>query len=382
MTKLRAILEFPLDGNPSRPLHFGDGGEILCATNLHEVCGVLARAQQRAEAGAWVVGFVSYEAAPAFDGALRARPPGNLPLAWFTVHDAPMPAPSLRRGTGAGDPGGREGRWTPALSREEYRQDFRRIHEAIGNGVAYQVNLTFPLSGVVEGEPVDLFRRLRAAQPGGYRAFLDLGSHQVLSLSPELFFSRSGSSITTRPMKGTAPRGADALQDEAIARGLRESEKDRAENLMIVDLLRNDLSRIAVTGSVRVPELFAVERHPTLHQMTSTVTASLHPGTTLVDIFRATFPCGSVTGAPKAKAMQIIAEIEAWPRGAYCGAVGVVRPGGDAMFNVGIRTLTVDARTRAATYPVGGGIVWDSRDDAEYAEALLKARVLGRENET
>jgi aminodeoxychorismate synthase component I len=371
-----SLLEFPLEGLPAC-LRFCGPRKVLQARSQDEVTGVLGEAEALSRQGAWVLGFVSYEAAPAFDRALRVRPAGPLPLAWFAVYGPPSPDPPFR-----GDPASAGMRpttdaWAPGIDRARYESDFARIHRALEDGVAYQVNYTFPLLGRVDGDPRALFDALRPAQPGGYRAFLDLGGHQVLSLSPELFFACEGRNITARPMKGTAPRGRDAREDEEIARWLSGSPKNQAENRMIVDLLRNDLSRVAVTGSVRVPKLFEVLRLPTLHQMTSTVTARLRDDATLVDIFRAMFPCGSVTGAPKPKAMELIATLEGEPRGVYCGAVGVLRPGGDATFNVAIRTMTIDAGTRAARFPVGGGIVWDSRAGEEYDEALLKARVLG-----
>ncbi|HET9004491.1 MAG TPA: bifunctional anthranilate synthase component I family protein/class IV aminotransferase, partial [Gemmatimonadaceae bacterium] len=225
-------------------------------------------------------------------------------------------------------------------------------------------------------DPLALYQRMRDAQPSGYCAYLDLGRHCILSASPELFFHRSGDRITTRPMKGTAGRGRWLEEDDAAALALASSEKERAENVMIVDLLRNDIGRIARPGSVRVSSLFAVERHPTVLQMTSTIEAELAPRTTLRDIIAALFPCGSITGAPKVAAMQKIAALERSPRGVYCGAIGHISPDGDAIFNVAIRTAWVDRDTSTIEYGVGGGITWDSAASAEYDEIRAKSAIV------
>ncbi|HKP13360.1 MAG TPA: aminodeoxychorismate synthase component I, partial [Blastocatellia bacterium] len=250
--------------------------------------------------------------------------------------------------------------------------------ERIADGDTYQVNYTFPLKSRFGGDARSWYADLKAAQQADYCAYLDTGRHLILSLSPELFFERRGARLTTRPMKGTAARGRFLEEDDERAAGLRASAKDAAENLMIVDLLRNDLGKIAVTGSVRVPRLFAVERYPTLLQMTSTVEAECRPDTGLLDIFKALFPCGSITGAPKLRTMEIIRELEPRPRGVYTGAIGLVRPGGDAVFNVAIRTLVLDKQTGEVTFGVGGGITADSTAAAEYDECALKAGFLSR----
>ena len=205
---------------------------------------------------------------------------------------------------------------------------------------------------------------------------LDLGRHRIVSLSPELFFRRDGDRLVSKPMKGTLARGSNATEDRLNAAALRESAKNRAENLMIVDLIRNDMSRVACAHSVKVPELFSVETYPTVHQMTSTVSAQLRPEADLADIFAALFPCGSITGAPKIKAMEIIAGLETEARGIYCGAIGLLKPGGDAIFNVAIRTLALDGLTGRAEYGVGGGITADSVAHDEYEEMRAKARIL------
>ena len=366
------VLDFPRGNAARKPLSFAAPREILCATTIAEVRGVLRAAEARARAGAWVAGVVSYEAAPAFDAALRVRGGSALPLAWFGVFDAPIAGTAEETTSPPPD----FGPWQPGIGRAHFDVDIAAIRKAIFDGEVYQVNHTLRLHGRYAGSELALFRRLRDAQPDSYAAYLNLGRWRILSVSPELFFRRDGRKLTTMPMKGTARRGRWAEEDRQCAAALRASDKNRAENLMIVDLLRNDLSRVAVPHSVRVPELFAIERHPTVLQMTSTVTAEARPEIGLDDIFGALFPCGSVTGAPKVKAMELIARLEAEPRGAYCGAIGLLRPGGDAMFNVAIRSVTLDTLDGTAACGIGSGIVWDSRAADEYAETLLKSNFL------
>ncbi|MFA7269740.1 MAG: aminodeoxychorismate synthase component I [Sterolibacterium sp.] len=366
------VFDFPLAGGVRRPLAFGTPREILCATAPAEVRGVLRAVESRARSGAWVAGCVSYEAAPAFDAALRVRPGGDFPLAWFGVFDAPLPA-------GAEDPfylAPGTGQWQPSVSRAGFDADIAAIRKAIFAGEVYQVNYTLRLHSRHAGSELAWFRQLREAQPNAYAAYLNLGRWRILSVSPELFFRRDGHRLTAMPMKGTAQRGRWPAEDRQIAESLGASDKNRAENLMIVDLLRNDLSRLAMPHSVRVPALFSIERYPTVMQMTSTITAEARPDVALDDIFGALFPCGSVTGAPKVKAMEIIARLETEPRGIYCGAIGLLRPGGDAMFNVAIRSVTLDGTDATATCGIGSGIVWDSCAADEYAETLLKSQFL------
>jgi para-aminobenzoate synthetase/4-amino-4-deoxychorismate lyase len=256
----------------------------------------------------------------------------------------------------------------------------RRVRELIAAGETYQINLTDRLRAAEPGDPEQLYASLAGAQQGAYNAYLDLGRFVIASASPELFLDWTGDTLRTRPMKGTAARDPDPAADAANARRLRASPKERAENVMIVDLLRNDLSRVAALGSVAVTELFALERYPTVWQLTSEITARVRPGAGLVDVFRALFPCGSITGAPKPRSMEIIRDLEAGPRGVYCGAVGMVAPPGApfrARFSVAIRTAVVDRRHNTAVYGAGGGITWDSDPAAEHAELLAKAAVLG-----
>jgi para-aminobenzoate synthetase/4-amino-4-deoxychorismate lyase len=246
----------------------------------------------------------------------------------------------------------------------------------IADGECYQLNYTFPCGAPACDEALTLYRRLLAAQRPPFGALMDTGRFAVLSASPELFFAQRGQEIVTRPMKGTAPRGRFPTEDRERIAQLRQSAKEQAENLMIVDLLRNDLGQVATTGSVRVEELFRVETYPTLHQMTSTVRATLREGIGLTALLAALFPCGSVTGAPKRRAMELIARLEEAPRGVYCGAIGHVGPG-EATFAVAIRTLLLDREAKTATLGVGSGITWDAEPAAEYAECLTKATFVG-----
>ena len=264
--------------------------------------------------------------------------------------------------------------WRPRLDEPEYLRCIERIHRWIRAGDVYQVNLTFPIDFRVFGHPLSLYLGLRQRQPARYGAYVEVPGATILSRSPELFFERCGSRVTTRPMKGTAPRGANPAEDRAACEALLSSAKERAENVMIVDLLRNDLGRLASPGSVRVEALCLAEAYPTLWQQVSTVSADL-PGATLYDIFAALFPCGSITGAPKFRARQCIAELETASRGLYTGALGWLAPGGDCRFNVSIRGFELGAGG-AARLGVGSGVVADSAPDREYAECLLKARFL------
>ena len=238
------------------------------------------------------------------------------------------------------------------------------------------MNYTFPLTTQFAGDEFSYYRDLHIAQGSQYSAFLDLGKHKILSLSPELFFTRNGDRVRTRPMKGTVRRGRWMAEDMELASWLANSEKDKAENVMIVDLLRNDLGRVSIPGSVSVTSLYDLERFETVWQMTSTVESRLRPGTSFVELMRALFPCGSITGAPKIRTMEIINQLETQPRGIYTGTIGFLRPGGDCIFNVAIRTVVIDVQTNQATLGVGGGVTIDSTAEREYEECLVKATFL------
>lgn len=409
MTVIFSLIDFsdPQDRAAPRLRHaFGAPRQVLVANHLDEVRPLLDAVQAAAQQGRWCVGYVRYEAAPAFDSALAAQAADG-PLAWFAVYDEALPWP------GDAPHAQVQAQWQESCPRPAFDAAMRHIQRGIADGELYQVNFTAPLAGQWRGEPpadaaLALFAALQRAQPGGYAAFIntggageasEMGGHeigqpasaggeQVLSVSPELFFDwqdgsdgDGGGQILARPMKGTAARGATPELDAAQADALRASPKERAENVMIVDLLRNDMSRIAQPFSVRVPVLFHTEALPTVWQMTSDVTAKTRPGTTLAEVFAALFPCGSVTGAPKVRAMQMIRTLEPQPRGVYCGTIGVVRPGATgqgirATFNVPIRTVTVQAG--ALRCGIGSGITSGALPDAEWQEWRHKRQFLER----
>ncbi|MDP9298254.1 MAG: aminodeoxychorismate synthase component I [Actinomycetota bacterium] len=356
---------------------------VIEALRVEDVAPAIEAAEGGAARGLWVAGFVAYEAAPGLDPSLSVRsrrdgdPFDRLPLAWFGLFDRREEAVLPRPRDDAQPP---DGAWEPSVDRGTYDAAIARIRERIAAGDTYQVNYTLRLLSTVEGDERGLYRDLCFAQRGAHSAYLNTGRYRVLSASPELFFRVDGASLTTRPMKGTAPRGRWAEEDLAVASGLRASVKDRAENAMIVDLLRSDLGRVARTGTVEWSRVFEPERYETVWQLTSTVSAELEPATSILGVFRALFPSGSVTGAPKVRTMQLIAELEDSPRGVYCGSVGFLAPPGavgpSASFNVAIRTVVVDAETHVAEYGVGGGVTWDSSASGEFDETVAKARVL------
>ena len=358
---------------------FAGPGEVVVAEHVGEVSGALRRAEELRLAGWWLAGFIAYDAAPGIDGGLVV-PPGRSdadpPLVWLSAYReraavAPLSA-SARRGGGLPE-------WAPEVTGEQYESAIGVIRDLIAAGDTYQVNHTFRLRAAFSGDPFDLYRRLALGQHGGYCAFIDTGDHQIASASPERFFRVSGTSIRVKPMKGTIRRGRWPSEDDRLAEQLLASEKDRAENLMIVDLLRNDLGRISEFGSVSADRLLDVERYDTVWQLTSEVSAVLREDVGLPEVFGALFPSGSVTGAPKQRTMEIIADLETSPRGVYCGAIGFAAPsaaGLEARFNVAIRTAVVNAGRGEVEYGVGGGITWDSTAAGEYDEAMLKADLL------
>ncbi|MFC5069490.1 aminodeoxychorismate synthase component I [Flaviflagellibacter deserti] len=363
--------------NAGRSLLFENPRRVLTTRNPADVPALLGEAEAAIGDGRHLAGFLSYELGFCFEERLvpllaSAR---QMPLVWLGVYDAPVeldreaawawlaghssPAPS------------KVGKVSLSMSREEYDAAFANVMEYIRAGDVYQINLTMLARFGFSGDPVSFYRELCRSQPVSFGALVNTGEDHVLSLSPELFIENRAGRIVTRPMKGTAPRGTTPEDDEAIKAAMQADEKSRAENLMIVDLLRNDLGRVAETGSVEVPALFEIETYKSLHQMTSTVAARLKPGAGLGAVLRALFPCGSVTGAPKIRAMQIIGEIESRSRGVYCGSIGHVAPNGDFSFNVAIRTAVIHSDGRGEI-GIGGGIVADSVLNAEYEECLLK----------
>jgi para-aminobenzoate synthetase/4-amino-4-deoxychorismate lyase len=350
-------------------LHFAEPHRIIQADELRDVIPALRELDDLLQANQWhAAGFLSYEAAPAFDPAHRTQPGTGFPYLWFGLYSPPrivtLPEAARPKETLS---------WLPAVDRDTYNAAIEQIRSYIADGRTYQVNYTMRLQADFKVDPWNFFLHLAQTQ-NNHAAYIDTGRYAICSASPELFFQLDGDSITCRPMKGTTSRGRTTSEDSEQAQWLKASEKNRAENVMIVDMIRNDLGRIAKVGSVHVPELFTVEKYPTLWQMTSTVTAKTD--VSIKDIFTALFPCASITGAPKVSTMRIISELETTPRKIYTGSIGYIAPDRKAKFNVAIRTALVDRATETAEYGIGGGIVWDSTSTDEYAEALLKARVL------
>ena len=369
------------DGRPARL--YQAPVEIIVARRPQEVLPALERIEALASDGHHLAGYLAYEAGLALEPRLAPllahRAGADGPLLWFGAFTGftPIAAPDVP-GWLAEAAGGREaaiGPLTPQLSPGGYSQAFERVQAAIAAGDIYQANLTFPLAGSWTGDPLQLYRALRAAGSGGYGGVLSDGGQWLLSFSPEMLFQLEQGTITARPMKGTRPRGRDPGEDLRLRDELAASVKDRAENLMIVDLLRNDVSRVAEPGSVRTHDPFTIESYPTVHQMVTTIQARLSPGKTAVDLLRALFPCGSITGAPKIRAMELIAAIERDPRGPYCGSMGWIDPSGDAAFNVAIRTARLvpgENGSGRAVLGVGAAVVADSQALPEWRECLVK----------
>ena len=355
----------------SQWLHFKNPFQVIEVRKIEDVRTALQdiEAQVR-EQGRYAAGFISYEASTAFDSAMRTKTTADFPLLWFGLYPAPeriqLPKPDFSAYS--------MGDWAPSIDKPGYFAVISRIKEHIHSGDTYQVNYTFLLRVPFSGDPRHLFLAMVRAQSPGYAAYVDTGQYAICSASPELFFDLRGNRLVCKPMKGTVRRGRTLEEDESLARWLHQSEKNRAENLMIVDMIRNDLGRVAVAGSVEVEKLFEVERHPTLWQMTSTIRAE--SSTSLTDILAALFPCASITGAPKVRTTRIIADLERTGRNIYTGCIGFIGPEPNAQFNVAIRTAVVDRRNKKVEYGTGGGIVWDSAHKDEYSEAILKARVL------
>lgn len=361
------------DDKAGREVLFTAPSTIIRADNPQDFEAAWIALQQAHDAGKWLAGFLSYEAGYLLEAKLQPLLPEKrkMPLLCFGVFDGPSEESLHHRcdddATFLRNP---VAQW----SFDEYQTRFLRLHRHLREGDCYQGNLTFPIHAEWGGDPLTLFNALTRRQPVRYASFCNLGGPVVLSRSPELFFEVGGEGwIETHPMKGTMPRGATPQEDEQNREFLMNDPKNQAENRMIVDLLRNDISLISEVGTLDVPELFRVESYPTVHQMISRVRAKLKSGLSLHSIFRALFPCGSITGAPKISAMEILRALESGPRDIYCGSLGWIEPNGRMRFNVAIRTISLHDDNRAI-FNVGGGVVFDSTARAEYDECLLKAR--------
>lgn len=368
------LYEFRNAAGVIEPIAFTEPVKVLETHDLNEIPGIMQEVEQALDEGYYAAGYVSYEAAPAFQKEMDVRSGAQMPLLWFGIFKAPIAPcqePDAKPYTVS--------EWHMASSEEQYQLGIAHIKNAIEEGETYQVNYTERLHATFSGSERSFYRQLARNQQAGYSAYLDLGRYRILSASPELFFRVQDGRLTTKPMKGTATRGRNAAEDSAQAAQLVASEKERAENLMIVDLLRNDMSRLAESGTVEVSKLFEVEAYPTVLQLTSTIEAELAPDLTVLDWFKALFPCGSITGAPKISTMKHIAQLEQSPREVYCGAIGFISPEKNAVFSVPIRTVVIDTEQNTAQYGVGGGITWDSTSQGEFEELYAKAKVLTAE---
>ena len=355
---------------------FTDTIKELKTKDIKEVKPLLDELEAYQNEGYYAVGYVSYEAAPAFETKFQVidGPLMSEYLLYFTVHETVQTEPIPL----TYDPITLPKSWQELTSAEEYKAAIEHIHHHIRQGDTYQVNYTVQLQQNLTADPFAIYNRLVVEQNAHYNAFIQHDDVSIISISPELFFKKDGDKLTTRPMKGTTNRGLTTETDLAQARWLAQDQKNRSENMMIVDLLRNDMNRISKIGSEDVKSLCQVEQYSTVWQMTSTIETQLLTNRSLCDVFQALFPCGSITGAPKIATMEIIKKVEKQPRGVYCGAIGILVPQGLSIFNVAIRTLQMEETK--AIYGVGGGITWDSNWESEYEETKQKAAVLYRQN--
>ncbi|MGV8057715.1 MAG: aminodeoxychorismate synthase component I [Smithellaceae bacterium] len=352
-------------------LEFTAPCRIVTTKQLDEVLPLIRRIEEAVRRdGLYAAGYISYEAAPAFDPALSVKDDGEFPLLWFGLFEQ-VKEITLQP---TGKESGTSGQWQPTVTPAEYRRCLRKIRKFIVTGDTYQVNYTYRLRAKTEVAPWHIFLQIAGDEEAPFGAFVDTGEWAICSASPELFLKIDGDKIESRPMKGTAARGLWFEHDLAKKTTLRSSEKEQAENVMIVDMVRNDLGQIALCGSVQVDSLFAVEKYPSVWQMTSTVRARTREP--LDRILQATFPPASITGAPKRRTMEIIAALESSPRRVYTGTIGFIAPGGRTQLNVAIRTVLLHKASGRAEYGVGGGIVWDSKTADEYQESLAKTKVL------
>jgi para-aminobenzoate synthetase/4-amino-4-deoxychorismate lyase len=370
------ILKSTLDGLEGW-LCFKDPTEIFSTSNLSEVDEVLAALQSRVDEGFYVAGYVSYEAAGAFDPQLHTKT-SDQPLCWFGVYKTFKVLGTLEQNASdflSNDNGFKLlGNIESTTSVDAYVDTIGEIKRQISFGNTYQVNYTLRLNTTYEGDSWALFTALESMQNGGYAAYIETNTHAVCSASPELFFTMQDGVLRTKPMKGTVKKGSCDEENERNKNWLASSVKNRAENVMIVDMIRNDIGQFAHPGSVKVDQLFTIEEYPTVYQMTSSVSARCNVKP--FDAFRKMFPCASITGAPKVKTMAIIRDIECSPRGVYTGSIGFVTPNNSAQFNVAIRTAVIDKGTAKLEYGVGGGIVWDSVALDEFRECQVKSAIL------
>ncbi len=355
-----------------QPITFSNPIEIITATSLDEVVMSIEQVQEKVNEGKYAAGYISYEAAPAFCEHFTTHKAAQMPLVWFGIFDAPIRVGKSLTGTHpfTTQP------WQPSVRMHDYNKHMDQIHNYIAAKKTEQVNYTIRIKSEFSGDPITFYNQLQKGQAAKYTAYLNVDNYSILSASPELFFQLHNKNIITKPMAGTVARGKTFEEDDAHAKWLERSSKNRNENEQIVQLMKQDLAKIAKPGTIRVPKRYEIEKYPTIYQMTSTVTAELLPDKDFIHIFKTLFPSGSITGLPKAETMTIIAELEQEPRNVYSGTIGYITPKGNAMFNIPIRTVTIDHRNGKAVYGAGSGITSDSNKSEEYGEVLAKAKVL------
>ncbi len=355
-----------------QPITFSNPIEVITTTSIDDVISSLERVQQRVHEGKYAAGYISYEAAPAFHQQFKVNGKPNMPLIWFGIFEGPTQLGQPLKATNTFTTHA----WEPSVAASDYYKHMDTIQSYLKNQQTEQVNYTIRMKSQFSGDPIAFYKQLQKGQDAQYTAYVEMGGFSIVSASPELFFQLSDRKITTKPMAGTVVRGKTFEEDEAHAKWLQQSEKNRHENEQIVQLMKQDLKGIAKPGTLKVPKRYEIEKYPTIYQMTSTVTAELLPHKNVVDIFKTLFPSGSITGLPKAETMEIIAQLEQEPRDVYSGAIGYITPEWDAIFNVPIRTVTIDHRDEKAIYGAGSGITLNSAKSEEYNEVLAKAKVL------
>lgn len=354
------------------PLQFFNPIQVLSAQTISEIIPCLEMIQQAVKKGYYAAGYISYEAAPAFNEKLTVKKGNMMPLLWFGIFNEPIH--QKLECTNQDD--SFTGEWKPTVLVDSYKKNFNAIQNSIKKNLTQQVNYTIPFESTFSSDPLSLYKQLEEAQSANYMAYLNIDDFSIISASPELFFHLKNREITTKPMKGTIGRGLTYKDDVKHAEWLKNSKKNRTENRLIIDLMRNELESIAIPGSIDISKLYTIEKYPTLYQMTSTITAQIQEHIELIDIFKALFPCGSITGIPKKDTMDIISELEVTPREVYCGAIGYITPHQEAIFNVPIRTVLIDKKNERAKYGVGGAITNHSSGENEHEEILIKTRLL------
>lgn len=361
--------DFSVSDN-GQPVEFQNPLRIITTYNIDEIDSCFLEIQKATREGYYAAGYVSYEAAPAFNSALQVKQGSDMPLIWFGIFEralSPTPAEASDYTVK---------KWKPSITIDNYNEQIEKIHERIKEDKTEQVNFTLKMKSEFKGDSQSFYKDLIQAQAADYTAYLDIGRFKIVSASPELFFKLEKGVLTTKPMAGTATRGKTYEEDLVQAQWLKHSKKNQQENNIIVKAMENELKEIADNEEVRVVNRHSIEKYPTVYQMTTTLIAELSSGTGLLDVFKALFPCGSITGLPKKETMDVISEIEQETRDVYCGAIGYITPDQEAIFNVPIRTAVVDTQTNEAVYGVGGGITFESSAEEEYEEVLAKAAIL------